>query len=62
MNPSDIEMYEAWMRGDSIGSLAKRYKLDKTQVRKAVNRVMEQRSAETVLELQGNKAGAGRDV
>ena len=50
------------MRGDSIGSIAKRYKLDKTQVRRVFNRVMEQRSAENVLELQGNKAGAGRDV
>lgn len=62
MNPSDIEMYEAWMHGDSIGSIAKRYKLDKTQVRRVVNRVMEQRSAETVLELQGNKASTERDV
>ncbi len=62
MTQSDIDMYEAWMRGDSIGSIAKRHKLDKTQVRRIVNRVMEQRSAETVLELQGNKAGAGRNV
>lgn len=62
MNPSDIEMYRAWMRGDSIGSIAKRYKLHKTQVRKVVNRVMEQRSPEALLELSGAEAGQRRDV
>jgi Mor family transcriptional regulator len=62
MNPSDIEMYRAWMRGDSIGSIAKRYKLHKTQVRKVVTRVVEQRSPEALLELPGDQAGERRDV
>jgi Mor family transcriptional regulator len=62
MNPSDIEMYRAWMRGDSIGSIAKRYKLQKTQVRKVVTRVVEQRSPEALLELPGDQAGERRDV
>jgi Mor family transcriptional regulator len=62
MNPSDIEMYQAWMSGDSIGSIAKRYKLQKAQVRKVVNRVIEQRSPETMLELSGDEAGERRDV
>lgn len=62
MSPQDIEMYRAWMMGESIGSIAKRYKLHKDQVRKVVNRVREQRGTETVLELQGAQAGAGRDV
>jgi Mor family transcriptional regulator len=62
MNPSDIEMYQAWMNGDSIGSIAKRYKLQKTQVRKVVNRVIEQRSPETMLQLSGDEAGERRDV
>jgi Mor family transcriptional regulator len=62
MNPSDIEMYQAWMNGDSIGSIAKRYKLQKAQVRKVMNRVIEQRSPETMLELSGDEAGERRDV
>lgn len=62
MNPSDIEMYQAWMNGDSIGSIAKRYKLQKTQVRKVVNRVIEQRSPEAMLQLSGDEAGERRDV
>jgi Mor family transcriptional regulator len=62
MNPSDIEMYQAWMGGDSIGSIAKRYKLQKAQVRKVMNRVIEQRSPETMLELSGDEAGERRDV
>lgn len=62
MNPSDIEMYQAWMNGDSIGSIAKRYKLQKTQVRKVVNRVIEQRSPEAMLQLSGDEAGERRGV
>jgi len=62
MNPSDIEMYQAWMNGDSIGSIAKRYKLQKTQVRKVVNRVIEQRSPEAMLQLSGDEAGERRNV
>lgn len=62
MNPSDIEMYQAWMKGDSIGSIAKRYKLDKTQVRRVVNRVIEQRSPATMLQLSGDEAGERRNV
>jgi Mor family transcriptional regulator len=55
-------MYQAWMNGDSIGSIAKRYKLQKTQVRKVVNRVIEQRSPEAMLQLSGDEAGERRNV
>lgn len=39
MQPLDINIYKAFMRGDSVGSLAKRYKLDKSQIKKVINRV-----------------------
>jgi Mor family transcriptional regulator len=39
MRQPDTSIYEAFMRGDSVGSLAKRFKLDKSQIRKVINRV-----------------------
>jgi hypothetical protein len=46
------------MRGESIGAIAKKNKMDKGQVRRIVNRVVEERSigTEVVYELQGEKA------
>jgi len=39
VKPSDIEIFEAWTGGESMGSLAKRYKTDKQKIRGIVNRV-----------------------
>jgi Mor family transcriptional regulator len=58
VQPLGIEIYEAFMRGESIGAIAKKNKMDKGQVRRIVNRVVEERSigAEVVHELQGKEA------
>ena len=45
MLPQDISIYEAFMRGDSVGSLAKRFKLDKSQIKKVINRVGTERNS-----------------
>ena len=58
MHQQDIEIYKAWMRGDSVGSLAKRYKLDKSQIKKVINRVGNKSNdsgAEVVYELPTEK-------
>ena len=46
------------MRGESIGAIAKKNKMDKGQVRRIVNRVVEERGvgAEIVHKLQSEKA------
>lgn len=58
MQKQDIDIYIAWMRGESIGAIAKKYKIDKGQVRRVVNRVVEERGigTEVVYELQDQKA------
>ena len=45
MRHPDISIYEAFMRGDSVGSLAKRFKLDKSQIKKVINRVGTERNS-----------------
>ena len=63
MQPQDISIYEAFMRGDSVGSLAKRFKLDKSQIKKVINRVSNERGiakSEVLHELHDDKASAGR--
>lgn len=64
MHQSDIDMYDAWMRGESIGAIAKKHKLDKNQVRRIVNRVVEERGIGTkaVFQLQGKEADKERQV
>jgi Mor family transcriptional regulator len=39
MQLPDIEIYQAWMAGASIGSLAKKYKVEKQQIRNILNKV-----------------------
>jgi len=59
MTPQDIDIYKAFMRGDSVGSIAKRWKLDKSQIRKVVNRVSKEARGsvtEVLLELQSVQA------
>lgn len=43
MQPRDIEIYERWMSGRSIGLLAKEYGLKKDQVRNIVNKIAKER-------------------
>lgn len=65
MRPQDISIYEAFMRGDSIASLAKRYKLDKSQIKKVINRVGTERiitKPEVLHELHATTAHTGRDI
>jgi hypothetical protein len=52
------------MRGESIGAIAKKNKMDKGQVRRIVNRVFQERvvGAKVVHELQGKEADKERRV
>lgn len=43
MKPHDISIYEAWMNGLSVGAIAKNHKLDKSYVKKVINRVSNDR-------------------
>jgi len=64
VQPLAIEIYDAFMRGESIGAIAKKNKMDKGQVRRIVNRVVEERSigTEVVYELQSEEADKERRV
>ena len=65
MRQPDTSIYEAFMRGDSVGSLAKRFKLDKSQIRKVINRVGTERvitKPEVLHELHATTAHTGRDI
>jgi Mor family transcriptional regulator len=65
MLPQDISIYEAWMKGNSIGSLAKRYKLDKSQIKKVISRVGNERTItkpEVLHELYANETNAERHI
>jgi len=58
VQPLATEIYDAFMRGESIGAIAKKNKMDKGQVRRIVNRVVEERGvgAEVMHKLQNEKA------
>lgn len=59
------EIFDAWQKGESIGSLAKRYNMDKFKVRRIINRVgnsNRDRSAEVLQQLQADKANSEWDV
>ena len=65
MQPQDINIYEAFMKGMSVGALAKNYKLDKSQIKKVINRVATEKSnikSEVLYELHDDKAHSGRNV
>jgi Mor family transcriptional regulator len=65
MQPQDISIYEAFMRGDSVGSLSKRFKLDKSQIKKVINRAGAERiitKSEVLHELHATTAHSGRDI
>ena len=63
MKEQDMAIYSGWRKGRSIGDLAKTYKLDKSQVKKVINRVIKESrggSAEMVYELPAEEASSGR--
>lgn len=65
MKPQDIEIYTAFMSGHSAGALAKQFKLDKSQIRKVINRVSSERctpKSEVLHELPTGEAPTGRDI
>jgi Mor family transcriptional regulator len=65
MLPQDISIYQAFMRGDSVGSLAKRFKLDKSQIKKVINRVGTERvitKPEVLHELYANETNTERHI
>ena len=65
MQQQDISIYEAWMKGMSVGTLAKNYKLDKSQIKKVINRVSNERGitkSEVLYELHDDKASTGRNI
>ena len=65
MQLSATEMFEAWQKGESIGSLAKRYNMDKFKVRRIINRVAIQSrcgSSEVLQQLQADEASSERKI
>ena len=65
MSQQDISIYEAFMKGMSVGALAKNYKLDKSQVKRIINRVSNQTrpgQADVLHELHDDKATEGRNL
>ena len=65
MRQPDTSIYEAFMRGDSVGSLAKRFKLDKSQIKKVINRVGTERvitKPEVLHELHATTAHTERNI
>ena len=65
MSQQDISIYEAFMKGMSVGALAKNYKLDKSQIKRIINRVSNQArpgQADVLHELHDDKATEGRNL
>ena len=65
MSQQDISIYEAFMKGMSVGALAKSYKLDKSQIKRIINRVSNKArpgQADVLHELHDDKATEGRNL
>ena len=65
MHQQDISIYDAFMKGHSVGSLAKRFKLDKSQIKKVINRVGTERNStkpEVLHELYANETDTERHI
>ena len=64
MHPSGTEIYHNWMKGESIGAIAKRYKMDKGQVRRIISRVVEHRNelGEVLHAVPPEETSEGREV
>jgi DNA-binding MarR family transcriptional regulator len=61
MKNLDNELLEIWQKGDSIGSIAKRFKLDKSQVKRMINRAIESRkfnSSEVLQQLPADETNS----
>ena len=62
---SATEMFEAFQKGESIGSIARRSNMDKFKVRRIINRVGDINrtgSTEVLQQLQTDKANSERDL
>ena len=65
MQPQDISIYEAFMKGMSVSALSKNYKLDKSQIKRIINRVSNESrpgQADVLHELHDDKATEGRNL
>jgi Mor family transcriptional regulator len=65
VQPRDISIYEAFMKGMSVGAIAKNYKMDKSQVKRIINRVSnEARPGQTNVlhELHDNQTPIGGNL
>jgi Mor family transcriptional regulator len=65
MTQQDLEIFLAWFAGESTGSLAKKYKLDKSQIKKVINRVGKERAVpntQILHELPADKASNGWNI
>ena len=61
MNNLSNELFELWKSGESIGSIAKRHKLDKSQVKRMINRAAQSRrvgSSEILQQLPAEEANS----
>lgn len=61
MQALDTRIYEAFMKGMSVGALAKNYKLDKSQIKRIINRVSSEtksRQSDVLHELHDNQASS----
>jgi len=43
MTERDVQIFEAWLRGASLGEIAKRFNMDKQQVKKVISRGQKER-------------------
>lgn len=60
MHELDMQIYREFMGGKSLNSLAKEYRLEKSQIRKAINRVNSKRvitNPEVLHQLHDDKTG-----
>lgn len=65
MQPRDTSIYEAFMKGMSVGALAKNYKMDKSQVKRIINRVTNEirpGQADVLHELHDNQTPSGGNL
>ena len=61
MNNLNNELFELWKNGESIGSIAKRFKMDKSQVKRMINRATQSRrvgSSEILQQLPAEEASS----
>ena len=61
MKNQDSELLAAWQKGESIGSIAKRHKMEKSQVKRMINCAIQSRrvgNTEVLQQLQTDKTSS----